>query len=81
MRVRRVCNKGTVVRINIVKLLRYHYNKKETKRGKKGECHMDDIKNVVRIEKTRVIKDYSVGIYAYTSCVSTPDMVCGGYLY
>ena len=25
---------------------------------------MDDIKNVVRIEKTRVIKDYSVGIYA-----------------
>ena len=28
---------------------------------------MDDIKNVVRIEKTRVIKDYSVGIYARVS--------------
>ena len=35
---------------------------------------MDDIKNVVRIEKTRVIKDYSVGIYARVSTNSKEQL-------
>ena len=35
---------------------------------------MDDIKNVVRIEKNRVIKDYSVGIYARVSTNSKEQL-------
>ncbi|MDD6716078.1 MAG: resolvase [Firmicutes bacterium] len=35
---------------------------------------MDDIKNVVRIEKNRVIKDYSVVIYARVSTNSKEQL-------